>query len=220
MPALQSSALGSGPSADESDSAPHADPTKCRASGRQPPLTRGRRPLAAKGSSERAESRCLRARVPMGGTRGRERPCHAASSVPHCPRHQMPPQGRQPPLLHAAGALSRQKGRASGRAESRCLRTRVPMGGTRGRESLHNLRALLRCTLHFYNTSTHASVSTQKSNKDTRGRAESLLFSPPLSLLSCGLIGLPALAPSSRRWTWQASSRTDWRCRQRPQHRV
>ena len=28
------------------------------ASGRQPPLTRGRRPLAAKGSSERAESRC------------------------------------------------------------------------------------------------------------------------------------------------------------------
>ena len=63
------------------------------ASGRQPPLTRGRRPLAAKGSSERAESRCLRTRVPMGGTRGRERPCHAASSVPHSPRHQMPPQG-------------------------------------------------------------------------------------------------------------------------------
>ena len=33
---------------------------KCRlrAPGRQPPLTRGRRPLAAKGSSERAESRC------------------------------------------------------------------------------------------------------------------------------------------------------------------
>ena len=36
-------------------------------------------------------------------------------------------------LLHAAGALSRQKGRASG-AESQCLRTRVPIGGARSRE--------------------------------------------------------------------------------------
>ena len=89
------------------------------ASGRQPPLTRGRRPLAAKGSSERAESRCLRTRVPMGGTRNRERPCRAASSVPHSPRHQLPPQGASH-LLHAAGALSRQKGRASGQSRDVC----------------------------------------------------------------------------------------------------
>ena len=86
------------------------------ASGRQPPLTRGRRPLAAK-RVERAGrvARCLRTRVPMGGTRNRERPCHAASSVPHSPRHQLPPQGVSH-LLHAAGALSRQKGRASGQS--------------------------------------------------------------------------------------------------------
>ena len=94
-----------------------------------------RRPLAAKGSSERAESRCLRTRVPMGGARSRERPFHAASSVPRSSPHQMPPPERQPPLttVHTAGALSRQNGRASG-AESQCLRTRVPIGGTRSRE--------------------------------------------------------------------------------------
>ena len=88
-----------------------------------------------KGRASGAESRCLRTRVPMGGARSRERPFHAASSGPSSSPHQMPPPERQPPLttVHTAGALSRQKGRASG-AESRCLRTRVPMGGARSRE--------------------------------------------------------------------------------------
>ena len=59
MPALQSSALGSGPAPTGKTLASHADPIKCRlrAPATCPPLTRGRRPLAAKGSSERAESR-------------------------------------------------------------------------------------------------------------------------------------------------------------------
>ena len=92
MPALQSSALGSGPAPTTKTQHRTLTPPNA-ASGRQPPLTRGWRPLAAKGLSERAESRCLRTRVPMGGTRNRERPCHAASSVPRSPRHQMPPQG-------------------------------------------------------------------------------------------------------------------------------
>jgi len=89
--------------------------------GRQPPLTRGRRPLAAKGSSERAESRCLRTRVPMGGTRNRERPCHAASSVPHSPA--TPPNaasGRQPPLTRGRRPLPLAAKGSSERAESRC----------------------------------------------------------------------------------------------------
>ena len=105
------------------------------ASGRQPPLTRGRRPLAAKGSSERAESRCLRTRVLMGGTRSGERPCRAASSVPHSPRHQMPPQGASH-LLHAAGALSRQKGRASGQSRAMSAHPRADGRHTQPREAL------------------------------------------------------------------------------------
>ena len=64
--------------------------------GARPPATSYTRPAPSRGKRvERAGrvARCLRARVPMGGTRNRERPCHAASSVPHSPRHQMPPQG-------------------------------------------------------------------------------------------------------------------------------
>ena len=193
--------------------------------GARPPATSYTRPAPSRGKrverAGRVANQCLglRTRVPAGGTRNRERPCRAASSVLRTP-HATNCRLRAPATSYTRPAPSRGKWVERAGRVARCLRTRVPMGGTRGRESLHNLRALLRCTLHFYNTSTHASVSTQKSRKDTRGRAESLLFSPPLSLLSCGLIGLPALAPSSRRWTWQASSRTDWRCRQRPQHRV
>ena len=58
----------------------------------------------------------------MGGARNRERPSRAASSVPHSSRHQMPPQGASH-LLHAAGALSRQKGRASGQSRGVCAPT-------------------------------------------------------------------------------------------------
>ena len=58
MPALQSSALGSGPAPTGKTQHRTLTPPNA-ASGRQPPLTRGRRPLAAKGSSERAESRCV-----------------------------------------------------------------------------------------------------------------------------------------------------------------
>ena len=64
--------------------------------GARPPATSYTRPAPSRGKRvERAGrvARCLRTRVPMGGTRNRERPCHAASSVPHSPRHQMPPQG-------------------------------------------------------------------------------------------------------------------------------
>ena len=57
MPALQSCALGSGPAPTGKTQHRTLTPSNA-ASGRQPPLTRGRRPLAAKGSSERAESRC------------------------------------------------------------------------------------------------------------------------------------------------------------------
>ena len=78
------------------------------ASGRQPPLTRGRRPLAAKGSSERAESRCLRTRVPMGGTRNRERPCRAASSVLRTP-HATKCRLRAPATSYTRPAPSRGK---------------------------------------------------------------------------------------------------------------
>ena len=78
------------------------------ASGRQPPLTRGRRPLAAKGSSERAESRCLRTRVPMGGTRNRERPCRAASSVLRTP-HATNCRLRAPATSYTRPAPSRGK---------------------------------------------------------------------------------------------------------------
>ena len=64
--------------------------------GARLPATSYTRPAPSRGKRvERAGrvARCLRTRVPMGGTRNRERPCHAASSVPHSPRHQMPPQG-------------------------------------------------------------------------------------------------------------------------------
>ena len=90
-----------------------AHATKCRL---RAPATSYTRPAPSRGKRvERAgESQYLRTRVPMGGARNRERPCRAASTVPHSPRHQMPPQGASH-LLHAAGALSRQKGRASGR---------------------------------------------------------------------------------------------------------
>ena len=97
---------------------PHAT-TKCRLRAPATSYTRPAPSRGKKGSSERAESRCLRTRVPMGGTRNRERPCRAASSVLHSPRHQMPPQGASH-LLHAAGALSRQKSRASGQSRDVC----------------------------------------------------------------------------------------------------
>ena len=79
------------------------------ASERQPPLTRGWRPLAAKGSSERAESRCLRTRVPMGGTRNRERPCRAASSVLRKTLHATNCRLRAPATSYTRPAPSRGK---------------------------------------------------------------------------------------------------------------
>ena len=93
------------------------------ASGRQPPLTRGPGALSQqKGrASGQSLARCLRTRVPMGGTRNRERPCHAASSVPHSPA--TPPNaasGRQPPLTRGRRPLPLAAKGSSERAESRC----------------------------------------------------------------------------------------------------
>ena len=89
-----------------------------------------------KGSIERAASRCLRTRVPIGGTRNRERPFHAASSVlrPPLPRHQLPPQGAtQPPYTRPAPSRGKRVERAGiamsahPRADGRHTQPRSPV---------------------------------------------------------------------------------------------
>jgi len=102
---------------------PHA--TKCR---ERAPATSYTRPAPSHGKRVERAGRVAMPAHPRadGGIRNRERPCHTASSVPHSPRHQMPREGASH-LLHAAGALSRQKGRASGQIRDVCA---PPRGAT------------------------------------------------------------------------------------------
>ena len=97
---------------------PHQMPPR-RAPGRQPPLTRGRRPLAAKGSSERRQSRDVCAPACRWAAHATERgpvaPPVAFSALPTPP---IAASGRQPPLTRGRRPLAA-KG-SSERAESRC----------------------------------------------------------------------------------------------------
>ena len=79
--------------------------------GARPPATSYTRPAPSRGKRvERAGrvARCLRTRVPMGGTRNRERPCRAASSVLRTP-HATNCRLRAPATSYTRPAPSRGK---------------------------------------------------------------------------------------------------------------